>query len=147
MKRILVVSMIFVSVLMSGCLGRNALFNKVQDWNATATNQKFVNQAISFAFWFLPVYGLTLLGDIVILNSVEFWTGSNPLSGESARVTEAGTTRTYEDGFGNIAEVTYGEDNKVFVKEHRGDDVYQYTLAMHDGQVSVDGYSPSVATK
>ena len=68
------------AALLTGCLGQNALFDTVQDWNATATNNKFVNQGISFVFWWVPVYGLSLLGDIIIFNSIEFWTGTNPIS-------------------------------------------------------------------
>ena len=74
------------AALLTGCLGQNALFDTVQDWNATATNNKFVNQGISFVFWWVPVYGLSLLGDIIIFNSIEFWTGTNPISKEGAKV-------------------------------------------------------------
>ena len=73
-------------MMLTGCLGQNALFDTVQDWNAEATNNKFVNQVISFAFWWIPVYGLSLLGDIVIFNSIEFWTGTNLISQEGAKV-------------------------------------------------------------
>ena len=65
MKRL---TMLLVAVMLGGCLGQNALFNKIQDWNVTASDEKFVNQGISFVFWWLPVYGLTLLGAIGIFN-------------------------------------------------------------------------------
>ena len=87
------------AMMLTGCLGQNALFDTVQDWNATATNNKFVNQGISFIFWWVPVYGLSLLGDIIIFNSIEVWTGTNPISNEGAKV--AGTTETITDDLQN----------------------------------------------
>ena len=111
MKKI--ITSVSVAALLTGCLGQNALFDTVQDWNADATNNKFVNQGISFAFWWIPVYGLSLLGDIIIFNSIEFWTGTNPISKEGAKV--AGTTETVTDGLGNEAELTYNADGSISV--------------------------------
>lgn len=130
MKKIFVASAIASSVLLSGCLGQNALFNKVQDWNASATDEKFINQGISFAFWFIPVYGLTLFADIVVLNSIEFWTGTNPVSGKSAKV--AGTSETVTDGMGNTATLTYNADGTVTVVASTGE---RYTLERRGDQL------------
>ncbi len=101
----------------------------MQDWNADATNNKFVNQGISFAFWWIPVYGLSLLGDIIIFNSIEFWTGTNPISKEGAKV--AGTTETVTDGLGNEAELTYNADGSISVIATQE----RYTLIKEGGQV------------
>ena len=117
------------AALLTGCLGQNALFDTVQDWNADATNNKFVNQGISFAFWWIPVYGLSLLGDIVIFNSIEFWTGTNPISQEGAKV--AGSTETVTDGLGNEAELTYNADGSISVIAAQE----RYTLIKEGGQV------------
>ncbi|MEE4249042.1 MAG: DUF3332 family protein [Alcanivoracaceae bacterium] len=133
MKKIFVASAIASSVLLSGCLGQNALFNKVQDWNASATDEKFINQGISFAFWFIPVYGLTLFADVVVLNSVEFWTGTNPVSGKSAKV--AGTSETVTDGMGNIATLTYNADGTVSVVARTGAGEEHYTLVRSGDQL------------
>ena len=133
MKKIFVASAIASSVLLSGCLGQNALFNKVQDWNASATDEKFINQGISFAFWFIPVYGLTLFADVVVLNSVEFWTGTNPVSGKSAKV--AGTSETVTDGMGNTAILTYNADGTVSVVANTGSSEERYTLVRRGDQL------------
>jgi hypothetical protein len=127
MKKI--ITSVSVAALLTGCLGQNALFDTVQDWNADATNNKFVNQGISFAFWWIPVYGLSLLGDIIIFNSIEFWTGTNPISKEGAKV--AGTTETVTDGLGNKAELTYNADGSISVIATQE----RYTLIKEGGQV------------
>ena len=67
------------SFLFSSCIGSFALSNKVLSWNQQIGN-KFVNEIVFFGFWILPVYEITMLADIVILNTVEFWSGSNPMA-------------------------------------------------------------------
>lgn len=121
------------AMMLTGCLGQNALFDTVQDWNATATNNKFVNQGISFIFWWVPVYGLSLLGDIIIFNSIEFWTGTNPISNEGAKV--AGTTETVTDGMGNQAELTYNADGSISVLATSNGAEESYTLIKENGKV------------
>ncbi|MED5240074.1 MAG: DUF3332 family protein [Pseudomonadota bacterium] len=121
------------AMMLTGCLGQNALFDTVQDWNATATNNKFVNQGISFVFWWVPVYGLSLLGDIVIFNSIEFWTGTNPISKEGAKV--AGSTETVNDGMGNQAELTYNADGSISVLATSEGVEERYTLVKEGDKV------------
>lgn len=150
MKKITAMLVLSASVFLSGCLGQNALFNKVQDWNATASNEEFVNQGISFVFWWLPVYGLTLLGDIIILNSVEFWSGTNPITGEPAKVKlEKATTQVIEDGLGNTATLTYLPDGSIEVLEQRNGQTYSYRLdrPADSEAVALVGDSPSLATR
>lgn len=146
MKKILVASAIASSVFLSGCLGQNALFNQVQDWNASASGEKFVDQGISFAFWIIPVYPLTLFADVIILNSIEFWTGSNPVSGKSAKV--AGTSETVTDGLGNTATLTYNTDGSVSVVAKEGRKEESYVLVRQDGElVKIQGDKQEVLAK
>lgn len=149
MKKSISVVLLSLSVFLSGCLGQNALFNKVQDWNATASEEEFVNQGISFVFWWLPVYGLTLLGDIIILNSVEFWSGTNPITGEAARVKlQKASTQVIEDGLGNSATLTYLPDGSIEVLEQRNGRHYSYRLDRAESDaVTLTGETPSLAQR
>lgn len=65
--------------MFSSCIGQFALTNKVLDWNNSVGN-KFVNELVFFAFWVIPVYEVTSLADILVINSIEFWSGSNPVA-------------------------------------------------------------------
>lgn len=47
------------------------------DWNRNI-DSKFVNELVFVAFWIVPVYEISALADILVLNSIEFWSGSNP---------------------------------------------------------------------
>ena len=53
--------------------------NKLLSWN-NQIGEKFVNELVFFAFWILPVYEVSALADILVLNSIEFWSGSNPVA-------------------------------------------------------------------
>ena len=64
--------------LMSSCIGSFGLFNKVLDWNQQATNSKFLNWIIFVLI--SPAYVLCGVADLMVINSIEFWSGSNPLA-------------------------------------------------------------------
>lgn len=67
------------SLMFTSCVGNFALTNKVLSWNKQV-GSKFVNELVFFAFWILPVYELSALADLLVINSIEFWSGSNPIS-------------------------------------------------------------------
>lgn len=73
------IALILGSVSLQSCIGSFALTSKVLAWNRQVGN-KFVNELVFFAFWVLPVYEVTGVADLIVLNSIEFWSGTNPLS-------------------------------------------------------------------
>lgn len=83
------------SVMFSSCIGSFNLTNKLLDWNR-GLDSKFVNELVFLAFHIVPVYGVTILADILVINSIEFWTGQNP-------VAEVGTVKTVETNDGTYA--------------------------------------------
>lgn len=67
------------SMLFTSCIGSFTLTNKLLDWNRQVGN-KFLNELVFFAFCVLPVYPVTALADVLVLNSIEFWSGENPMA-------------------------------------------------------------------
>lgn len=65
------------SMMMQSCIGSFALFNKVKAWN-DQIGDKFVNELVFVVMWIIPVYQLSFATDLFILNSIEFWSGTNP---------------------------------------------------------------------
>lgn len=66
-------------ITQTGCFGEFALTRKAYVWHDGVTDSKFVK---SLLLW-IPmgfVYSITAFVDVVILNLIEFWSGSNPLS-------------------------------------------------------------------
>lgn len=68
------------SLLFSSCLGSFQAFNNLKDWNQEITDNKFVNNLVFWGLNIIPVYGLFFIGDTLIFNVIEFWSGSNPIS-------------------------------------------------------------------
>lgn len=78
-KLILATAVVLISAFsFQSCIGSFSLTNKVLNWNRSVSN-KFVNELVFFAFWVLPVYEVTAAADLLVLNSIEFWSGNKPL--------------------------------------------------------------------
>lgn len=67
------------SIMTTSCIGSFSLTNKLLDWNKSIGN-KFVNEVVFFAFWIIPVYEISTLADVLVINSIEFWSGNNPVA-------------------------------------------------------------------
>ncbi len=67
------------SLSLSSCIGSFQLTNKVLDWNKQVGG-KFVNELVFFAFWILPVYEITGAVDLLVINSIEFWSGQKTIA-------------------------------------------------------------------
>ncbi len=63
---------------MTSCMGKFALTRNLYSWNDQVSN-KFVNEIVFVAFWILPVYEVCGLADLLVLNTIEFWSGDNPM--------------------------------------------------------------------
>lgn len=74
------------SMLCSSCLGSFSLTKKLLAWN-NQVGDKLVNELVFFALWPLPAYPVSLLADVLVLNSIEFWSGNKPVA-SSERVVE-----------------------------------------------------------
>lgn len=85
---LLVATTLASSVLFSSCIGSFGLTNKLLDWNRNI-DSKFVNELVFIAFCIVPVYEISALADVLVLNSIEFWSGNNP-------VADAGSVKTIE---------------------------------------------------
>lgn len=66
------------TLLFSSCIGSFNLSKKILAWNQTIDN-KFVNEVVFVALWIVPVYEISILADILVINSIEFWSGNNPV--------------------------------------------------------------------
>lgn len=67
------------SILFSSCVGSFSLFNRLSSWNQGVSN-KFVNELVFLAMNIIPVYPIAYLADALVINSIEFWSGSNPMA-------------------------------------------------------------------
>ncbi len=138
----LAVAIVAGSVLLTGCMGQFRLTDKVYSWNKKASGERWVNEIIFVGMAvLLPVYGLTLLADGVIFNSIEWWSGSNPIAA-------AGQQKRVLGADGSVALMTMRTDGAIDVKATAKDGKKSsFTLVRRDDTVIVlDDHGKQVKT-
>ena len=120
-KLTLVAVVLSGSLLFSSCVGSFSLFNRLSSWNQSVGN-KFVNELVFLAFNIVPVYGVAYLADALVINSIEFWSGSNPMAnvGDVKKVKgENGNymVKTLENGYSIIKEGETASMDLIYNKE------------------------------
>lgn len=140
MKRkfnVLAISLVLsCSVLFSSCIGSFSLWNKLLAWNHTV-GDKFINELVFVAFHIVPIYPLAGLADILVLNSIEFWSGENP-------VTDVGKVEKIEGQYG-IYTVETQEDGYHIEKEGTDETVdFRFNKEEKTWSVESDGVSTPI---
>jgi len=85
----LIASMLVVTVLvfsLASCAGKFTLTHKLLNWNLSLN--KWLGSFLLFIFIVLPVYGVCMLVDWLILNVIEFYSHSNPVGTSAAPQTK-----------------------------------------------------------
>lgn len=75
-----VVALSAVAISLSGCVGSNAVTGMLMKFNVEAVDNRYARGGLNMLL--APVYGITVAADYLIFNSLEFWTGKNPLNGK-----------------------------------------------------------------
>ena len=136
------------SLLCSSCIGSFGLWSNLKDWNNNIGN-KFVNEIVFLAFHIVPVYEVAYLADILVLNSIEFWSGSNPLAQVGTEKTVKGENgeyivRTNADGYtitkkgeeGKALNLVYNEENRTWNAMANGESFELITMN-EDGTITM----------
>lgn len=129
MKNKILILTLASSILFTSCIGSFSAFNGIREWNEGVTSNKFANELIFLALWIVPVYQFASLGDLVIFNTIEFWSGSNPIAmneGDIETKVVKGKKSTYAitatknkfhieviegKNLGAVTELVYNEEN------------------------------------
>jgi hypothetical protein len=106
----------FMSVT-SACFGPFNLTRNVYHWNSGIkgsgeVNEKWMKEIVFFGMIIIPVYMFSALLDAFIFNSIQFWTGDNPV-------------KVSESQDGHIQEVHVGETTITvsWAEDHRSADL------------------------
>ncbi|WP_210472676.1 DUF3332 family protein [Vibrio crassostreae] len=70
---------LLLAPVLSGCVGSNFTTKKLMEFNVKVVDNRYARGGVNFLL--APVYGFTTLADYFVVNSIEFWTGSNPFDG------------------------------------------------------------------
>lgn len=110
------------SILFSSCIGSFSLFNRLLDWNHNI-GDKFVNELVFVAINIVPVYAVAGLADLLVINSIEFWSGNNPVAANAGDVKKVKgengdyIVETTEDGYAISKEGSEESMELVFNKD------------------------------
>ncbi len=121
MKRFqrLIITVVIASLLMVslwGCYGSMTLTKKIYDWNGSLGDDIKVN----VVFWVLlivPVYQGAAFLDVVFLNTIEHWTGSNPIA-----MNEGEETIKYVDSGNKSYKLVFSKNN-IYIEEVKGPEI------------------------
>lgn len=98
--------------LTTGCIGGMALSGKVKQWNLEVTQNRWAREGVFLALYLIPVYPFAGMADLLVVNSIEFHTGTNPVSGK-ARIARIGETRSVTAPDGSTSFSTLREDGSI----------------------------------
>lgn len=111
-KRIGGIALAMALVLgMQGCYGSFTLTRKLWKWNGSVGN-KFVNELVFLVCNILPVYPIAGFVDSIILNSVEFWSGKNPMNAKVITQGDKQVSMQYDKASG-LVHVSVFEKGKL----------------------------------
>jgi len=120
--RIVAMSMALLFATSSfSCYGKFMLTRKIYTWNGTLGN-KWVNSIMMWVLMIVPVYGIGSIVDFLVLNTIEFWTGNNPMAmGPGEKETQLVAAN------GNEYEMTASQ-NRMEIVQLTGDDAGKTTI-------------------
>ena len=137
------------TLVMNSCIGSFSLFNKYAEWQRTMSDSKFLNAIVGF--FLMPIVGsVTLFIDSLVLNTIEFWTGDNPVAhkvGETQKIL-GGDGRYYavtnlKNGYeittpdGEMMQFLYDRENNAWMQVQNGE-VKEMFRFNEDGTVKVN---------
>ena len=121
-KTLIAVLLISTSILCSSCIGSFKLWNGLKEWNQGIGN-KFVNELVFIALNIVPVDGVAYFADVVVLNTIEFWSGSNPVASNEVKEVKGENGNYLVASNENGYTITNKEDNQsldlVYNKENK----------------------------
>jgi len=150
-KAVALITLLSFTVLASGCYGGFNLTRSLYKWNGNIEASKdkqantVVKSLVMVVLVIVPVYGLAALADGLVVNSIEFWTGKNPVevNGKPAKRAGAEGDERYVQTFartasGNEMRVDYYKQgrlvNTLVVRQEGNSSVATGDLRWSDGR-------------
>ena len=119
--------------LFSSCIGSFGLHSKLVNWNQNI-GHKAVNELVFLALNIIPAYGVCYLADALVINSIEFWSGSNPMA-------SIGDVKTVKGENGNYLVETLENGYSITKEGETAAMALLYDQATNTWRVEADGIS------
>jgi hypothetical protein len=139
-KRTIVLTILALFALSStGCIGSMALSGKVRKYNMEKASEPWPREGLFVLLYVLPVYPFAGMGDLLVVNAIEFWKGTNPVSEKKAEVTvaQSGDAHSEADAAGNVAVSHLRADGSVDVEITAADGTTSFVNVTNNGEYLV----------
>lgn len=94
----LTMALALAASMSTACIGKFGLVGKIRKYNLEFNEGRWERAMLFFAFYVIPVYPFAGTIDLLIINSIEFWTGTNPVSNEPSVSPVTAKRFTTDDG-------------------------------------------------
>ena len=134
--RFLITSLLLVLLTLSNtaCIGRMAVSGKVRAFNLDVVEDRFARELVFLCLYIIPVYPIAGAIDLIIVNSIEFWTGENPINGQP-RLARIGDQKYVVAPDGSEAISTLREDGSMDLEVRAADGSAHFVnVVREDGQ-------------
>lgn len=68
----------------AGCIGTGGITGKAREMNLKAVENRWGREGLYLGMQVLWIYRICTVLDLFIFNSIEFWSGTNPINGRTA---------------------------------------------------------------
>ena len=142
----LLISLVMLGTIGTGCIGRFALSGKVRAFNLEATEDRFGREILFVCLYVIPVYPFAGAIDMIIVNSIEFWTGTNPIDGGDSVTPIALNEWTTDDG--THVTMLHRPDNSIDVTliSAEGEERFVNLMRGETGVIASNGAGEVIAT-
>lgn len=134
------------SLTFCSCMGSFAMTKNVYSWNSQI-GSKFVNELVFFLFFPLPVYPVSMVADLLIVNAIEFWSGENPMLASTKTIeTESGRYLIDCDGkgytitqemTGQSLRLDFNEETQTWAYENEDGEAIPFMTFIDDSHVKM----------
>jgi hypothetical protein len=80
------IACLLLAFSLTGCMGHNGLTAKALKFNLTTTEDRWAREFMFVGMFVVLIYPICTILDLFIFNSIEFWSGENPINGKSPLV-------------------------------------------------------------
>lgn len=101
------------ALLATGCFGSFGAATALHDWNKGVSSNKWLQWLVFLVLIIVPVYQLFVLADVLVLNTIEFFSGKNPVGAGSANLGDGHTLRSSRTGDPNLVKHEILEDGEL----------------------------------
>lgn len=129
-----IVALVLIGFVTTGCTGSFMLTKKIYNWHRSL-GDKWADEFGFLVCALLPIYGFGTLADAIVFNSIEFWTGDNPVDNVKAE-TNTKVVKT-EEGDATLS-YTASPNNLTIASQKKG---------LQSATISLEKTGDTVTTK